>query len=416
MRRILLLSLAVFLLGLAMPAAAQQRAEGIAAVVNQDIVTTTDLKDRAEMLLKSSGKAPSAQMIERIKPQVLEGLIAETVQLQEARRQGITVADGDVEDGFKKIADGNKMSVEQFKGLLKKQGIRESSIARQIRAQMGWGRVIQQVLRPRVVVGPSEIAAERARMSSSAGKREYLAAEIFLPVSSQKDDAQVRALAQTLAGEIRKGKSFPQIAREQSQSASAAQGGMMGWVAEGQLESALDQALANLPKDQVSAPVRGEDGYYLLYIRDMRTIGDVASPDDAVLTLRELVIDDTGLRDRDAQAEAEGIAKDLTGCVDIVKKAASDKRYKLAERQVAISELSESERARLGTLDVGRASKPEYGPNKATISMVCSRSDPKGPMADDAAIERKIGLQRLDNLQKRYLRDLIGAAYIERRI
>lgn len=397
------------------PAFAQQRQEGIAAVVNQDIITTTDLKDRSEMLLKSSGKAASPEMVNRIKGQVLEGLIGETVQLQEARRQGVMVNDSEVEDGFKKIAENNKMSVEQFKSILKRQGIRMSSIEQQIKSQIGWGKVIQQVLRPRVVIGESEIQAERARMSQSSGKREYLAAEIFLPVSGAADESKVRGLAQTLAGEIRKGKPFPAVAREHSQSASAAQGGMIGWVQEGQLEPALDRALASLPKDKVSDPIKGEDGYYLLYVRDMRAI-TIASPDDAVLSLRELIIDTTGMRDSDAQAEAERIAKDLTGCLDITKVAASDKRYKLSERQAAISELSESEKARLNGFDIGKASMPEYAGNRAVITMVCSRSDPKGNVANDAALERKLGLQRLDMLQKRYLRDLIGAAYIERRV
>ncbi len=400
----------------AQPAMAQQRPEGIAAVVNQDIVTTTDLKDRAEMLLKSSGKAPSAEMVERVKPQVLEGLIAETVQLQEAKKQGVSVSDDEVKGGLKKIAEGNKMTAEQFTDLLKRQGIRMSSIEHQIKAQIGWGKVIQQVLRPRVVIGESEIKAERARMAESSGKREFLAAEIFLPVSSAQDDARVRALAQTLAGEIRKGKPFPQIAREQSQSASAAQGGMMGWVTEGQLEPAIDRALSNLPKDSVSDPVKGDDGYYLLYVRDIRAVDAMAAPTDAVLTLRELMIDDTGLRDKDARAEADAIARDLTGCLSITKVAASDKRYKLVERQVAINELTDNEKTRLGAMDIGRATAPEYSANRAVISMVCERTDPKGPMANDSAIERKIGLQRLDMLQKRYLRDLIGAAYIERRV
>lgn len=411
--RIFMMSL--MLVVIAAPALAQGRAEGIAAVVNEDIITTTDLKDRAEMLLKSSGKGASPEMIKRVQGQVLEGLIAETVQLQEARRQGVTITDDEVQGGLAKIAEGNKFSVAQFKSLLQRQGIRASSIERQIRAQLGWGKVIQQVLRPRVVVGESEIAAERTRLAQSSGKKEYYAAEIFLPVSGADDDAKVRALAQTLAGEIRKGKSFPETARQNSQSASAAQGGMIGWVQEGQLEPALDRVLTRLQPEKVSDPVKGEDGYYLLYVRSIRA-QDVASPDDAVLGLRELVIDTTGLRQNQAQAEAEGIAKDLSGCMNITQKAASDKRYRLVEREVAISELTEPEKKRLAPYDIGRAIMPQYAGNKAVISMVCSRSDPKGPMANDAALERKIGLQRLDMLQKRYLRDLIGAAYIERRI
>jgi peptidyl-prolyl cis-trans isomerase SurA len=391
------------------------RAEGIAAVVNQDIITTTDLRDRAEMLLKSSGKPASAEMIARVQKQVLEGLIAETVQLQEAKRQRVNVSDAEVQKGFAQIAENNKVTEAQFKEMLARQGVRLSSINRQIKSQIGWGKVIQQVLRPRVVVGTSEIAAERAKMAESSGKAEYYAAEIFLPVAKNEDDSKVRSLAQTLVQQIRGGKPFPQIARENSQSASAAQGGMIGWVRQGQLETALDTALSNLAKDKVSDPVRGEDGYYILYVRDVRS-QDIASPDDAVLTIRELSIDGTGVRDSALRDEADRIYKNLTGCMDITRKAASDKRYKLNERKVAINELTEEERKSFGKMDIGRAIAPQIGSDNAVVSMICNREDPQGNVASDSMIERKLGLQRLDMLQKRYLRDLIAGAYIERRI
>lgn len=400
---------------LASPLSARAAEEGIAAVVNEDIITRTDVKDRAEMLLKSSGQPASAAMIQRIMPQVLEGLIAETVQIQEARRQGIVIGPDEVKDGIAKVADNNKIPLEQFMAILKKQGIPMGSMESQIRAQLGWGKVIQQVIRPRVIVGESEIKAERSRMTASSGKREFYTAEIFLPVAKAEDDAKVRALAQTLAGQLRTGKSFSEIARQNSQSASAAQGGMIGWVQEGQLEAPLNAALMNAKAETLTDPVKGEDGYYLFYVRNIRS-SDVATPDDAMLSLRELMIDGTGMRERDARAEAESIAKDLTGCMDIAKKAASDKRYKLNERKVSVGELTASEKARLNKLDIGKAAMPEFSANRAVITMVCARDEPKGDVATDAALERKIGIQRLDMLQKRYLRDLISSAYIERRV
>lgn len=412
-----------FVLGLlvmgavAAPAAQLQAAgvEGIVAVVNEDIITSTDLKDRAEMLLKSSGQPANRQLIQRVAPQALEGLISEVVQLQEARKQGIVITDEEVAEGIGQIAKNNNMSREQFLQLIRQQGVRVSSIEAQVRAQLGWGKVIQQVIRPRVIVGDSEIEAERSRLAGAAGKTEYLVAEIFLPVAKAEDDAKVRALAQTLSGEIRKGKPFPEAARQHSQSASAAQGGMIGWVVEGQLEPVLDDVVKNLGTDKVSAPVRGENGYHILYVRAERAV-NIATPDDAVLSLRELVIDTSHMRERDAKQMAESIAKDLSGCLDITKKAASGAQFRLVERRMAIKELSETERARLGRMEIGAAVMPVFADNAAVISMVCGRDEPEGAVASDAVLEQQIGVQRLDMLQKRYLRDLIGAAYIERRV
>lgn len=398
----------------AQPAFAQ-RSEGIAAVVNADIITTSNLKDRSEMILRSAGQQPTAALMNRVAPQALEGLIAEAVQMQEAEKQGITITDADVAGGIDQIAKNNNMSPEAFRTLLKNQGVKLSSIEQQVKAQLGWGRVIQQVLRPRVQISTSEIENERARMVSDSGKREALAAEIFLPVSSPADDAKIKALAQSLFNDLNKGRRFSEIARQHSASASAAQGGMIGWVREGQLEPALNDALFKIGPNQATRPIKGADGYYIMFVRDMRTSG-IADPDDAVLTIRELVMNTEDMQADDAQAAAVRLSKDLTGCVDMTKRAASGKNLRSLERKVSIKELTASEKARLAPYDIGRATQPEMSGKSAIISMVCARSDPKGAMASDAAIERSIGTRRLDLLQKRYLRDLIAASFIERRI
>ena len=131
-------------------AGAQSRTETIAAVVNEDAVSVSDVMDRLRLVMASSGMPDSQEMRERIKPQILSVLIEEKLKLQEAERMEIEVGEEEIVQGFASIAGQNNMSPEQFQMLLRKEGVSKSSLEDQIRSQIAWSRVIQMRLRPQV--------------------------------------------------------------------------------------------------------------------------------------------------------------------------------------------------------------------------------------------------------------------------
>lgn len=267
--------LLVFSVLAASPAAwAQSKAnEGIAAVVNEDAVTTSDVYDRLKLMIVSSGLPNTPDIQERLKSQVLNMLIEESLQTQEAQQQNITITAEDIASGFATIAQQNNMEPERFKGLLQKDGIRLRTLENQIRAQIAWGKVVQRKLRPQVEVSESDIDERQQFLEASLGKAQYHVAQIFLPLDAGQPEAEIQALAQRLTREILENRApFPQVAQQFSQEAAAARGGDLGWVQEGQLPDPLNALLSTMKEGDLSQPVRSLTGYHILLLRGKRIV------------------------------------------------------------------------------------------------------------------------------------------------
>jgi peptidyl-prolyl cis-trans isomerase SurA len=260
-------------------AAAHAQEEGIASVVNQDAITMSDLNNRMRLIGVSSGLANTPDIRAKLARQVINSLIEEQLMIQEAKKQDIEITQPEIDQGFATLAAQNKISPEEFRKMITGSGIEISTMERQIRAQIGWQKIIQKVMRPKITVTDADIDEYIARITAQKGRAEYLLAEIYLPVDSAAQDAETRDLAQRLVNEIRAGKApFPKIAQQFSRSPGASQGGMLGWVPEGQLAPELEEAVKALSKDGLTEPVRMTDGYHILLLRDKRALAEENIP------------------------------------------------------------------------------------------------------------------------------------------
>lgn len=109
-------------------------------------------------------------------------------------------------------------------------------------------------------------------------KREYLLAEIFVPFERPEDEAAARQQAEEAMIEANNTGNFSAVAKKVSQAPSAALGGAIGWWTNERLRPELRRALRWLPVGQMTEPVRTNDGFYLLYLRDRK--GPEPSPDE----------------------------------------------------------------------------------------------------------------------------------------
>lgn len=272
-------SVVLFLLFLSASVPAQAGRESIVAVVNQDVVTASDLDERLKLIATSTGLPSSKELNDKLRPQVLDMLVDEQIKMQEVKRFGIQVDDKDIENGIDTIAQQNKIPADVFRKALQQRGVKLSTLRSQIKTQIAWGKLIQKRIRPRVEVSEADIDSELAQLQANIGKDQYRLAEIFLPVTENVKEAEVRPLAQKLSDQLGKTPdAFPKVARQFSQSAGAAQGGMVGWVFGQQVAEEVEQVLPTLGVGQVSSPVRTASGYYILLVTDKRKISQEALP------------------------------------------------------------------------------------------------------------------------------------------
>ena len=279
--RVVLFVLMVLFSGLAPASAATGGVgEGIVAVVNEDAISASDLNDRLRLMIISSGMPNTPEIQDKLKNQVLNMLIDESLQMQEARQMNLAVTAEEIQTGFDTIAKQNNMPPDQFKTILQRSGIPIRTLEGQIRSQIAWGKVIQRKLRPQIEVSEGDIDERERFLEASIGKTQYQVAEIFLPVDSNTQDAEVKALAQRLYNEIaQKRAPFPQVANQFSQGAAAARGGDLGWVPEGQLPDPLNALVVNMAEGGVSEPARSLTGYHILMLRGKRSVAAENIPD-----------------------------------------------------------------------------------------------------------------------------------------
>ncbi|HEY9550360.1 MAG TPA: SurA N-terminal domain-containing protein, partial [Kiloniellaceae bacterium] len=138
-RRSLFLGLGILALlagGAPGQAAAQQDLFRPAAVVNDDIISVLDLTMRLQLAIVAAGVDDSEDLRRRLTPQVLNSLIDERLQIQEAQRLDIQVTDLQVAAALEQIAQQNNMTEGQFLTMLRNRGVIPTTLIDQIRAQI----------------------------------------------------------------------------------------------------------------------------------------------------------------------------------------------------------------------------------------------------------------------------------------
>jgi len=401
-------------------AAPAQDSLSIAAVVNDDVISQRDLQVRERMVISSSHLRDSPETRTRLGPQVLRGLIDERLKLQEAQRLGIKVAAGDIEQQVKSIAAENKMSVQDFEAALAQSGITLDSLRSQIRAELSWLRVIQRRLRPNVTISDDQVDEAMAEIKANVNQPEYLLAEIFLAVDSPTQEAEVRQNAERLIDQIHQGAGFSAVARQFSQSSTAAGGGDLGWVHQGQLDRALDAVLPTLKKGDVSAPIRSLGGFHVLYLRDQRQSGATGAPEGKVSmkqAFMTLPAKPTQAEIDKANALAQHIIDQAKSCDDMVRLAreATPNAHTDLDN-VDYADLPPELKQVATDQPLNTPSKPLRLATGIGVYMVCQRDIVSGGLPSREEVGMRLLRERLEVMARGYLRDLRRAAIIDLRV
>lgn len=237
-----------------------QETQGIAAVVNDEVISAYDLEQRVALIVSSTGVDGTGEAGKRLREQVLRTLIDEKLQIQEAKKLEVVADPKEVDEALNGIAEQNNMTADQLRETLAKGGVHIEALLMQIQSELAWSDLVHKKFMARVVPGDEQVDEVLARMEANAGRPEYLLAEIFLNVESPDDDEEVRRGALRLVEQLRQGAPFNAVARQFSQAATAATGGDLGWVSEGQLSTELDKALVTITPGQISDPIRAVGG------------------------------------------------------------------------------------------------------------------------------------------------------------
>jgi peptidyl-prolyl cis-trans isomerase SurA len=259
-------------------AAPVQSVNGIAAIVNKDVITDSQLQTAianiSAQMKSSNAQLPSAGVLHK---QVLEQIINQELALQIAKRANVTVSDTDVDNAITHIAGQNHMSLSALKQKVLQTGQSYIGYKKEIHKQLLVAKVQQQAVGSKVSVTQAGIdKLIREYNSHQNATREYHTANILIPVTNMSDKTQV-ANAQTRAEEtytkLHKGADFSKIAKLESSGPNALQGGDMGWSSAAQLPNVFVDQLSHMKNGQVSKPIQAGNGFHILKLLGVKNGG-----------------------------------------------------------------------------------------------------------------------------------------------
>ncbi len=403
------------------PSVKAQDLQRIAAVVNDEVISVYDLLSRIDLVVATTGLENSSEIRREIAPRVLQNLITEQLQLQEATRLDIEVSESQMERAVASIeADSGAPPGSFFTFLDSSRLNRESALA-QIRAQITWGTVVRLRLGPSVVIGPEEIDASRQRYEAGLNQPTYRIAEIFLGVPAANQEASVAIDAQNLARQLQASNvDFTAFARQFSQNATAAVGGDLGWVQAGQLAPEIAARVVTLQPGEISEPVRSVEGFHILKLLAREDpVSETGGTVEVELVQALLPVAAGAPASEDAEQLdfAREIQSTVRSCDDMRRLSEILENSMSGDLgTVRLADLPPEIRQAVTPLSIGIASAPVRTANGYHVFMVCDRKEESGPTVDEDTLREDLVARRLDLAARRYLRDLRAAAFIEIRV
>jgi len=268
-------------LALSLSAPAPRVVDRVAATVDGDVVTLSDLQERAgpewaRVEAMDPGKerdAARAAMLRR----VLDVVVAERLLALQAEALGLEVTEAQVDAAVLDIKTRNRFDDEQLDQALREQGLDRAAFRGQIRRELQSYQVLQSKVRNRVKLSEADVRNYyQTHPQEFGGEPELKVRHIFLPVpegASKADEENARAQGEQVLVRLQAGEDFAKVAREVSKGPSAEEGGDLGWIRRGNIQKQLDEAAFALKDGQVSRLVRAGPGFHVLKVEERRVGG-----------------------------------------------------------------------------------------------------------------------------------------------
>lgn len=429
LNRLLRVALALLLTAMLAPrfAQAQQPVDRIVAVVNDEIITQSDLRTRvtaATATLKRQGTAlPSADQLER---QVLDRMIYDKLQLQEAANTNVKVDDATLQRALQTIAENNRMNINQLREAVEKsEGVPWDRFREDIRNEIILSRLRERDVDSKVVVTDAEVDAFLASPEAAAGSREVQIQHILMRApegATPEQWAALRKRADEVQRQIRQGDDFAKLAATYSDAQDAMQGGILDWRPIERLPAIYGEAVSRMKPGQVSDTMQSSVGLHIVRFVNERATTEQKQQIEQTHARHILIRTSDAASDSDVRQRLIALRERIVNGVDFAEMARTNSVDGTAAKGGDLGWVSpgdtvpEFERA-MNALKVGEVSQPVQSPFGWHLVQVLERrtvdvtDDRRRAQARDALHDRKA-----DEAFEDWLRQLRDQAYVDVRL
>ena len=400
--------------------------DGIVAIVNDDVVLASEVLERYDAVMQrlqaEGGEAPPK---DAILEQILERLIVESIQLQEAEMRGVLVDDETLTSAVRDYAAQNGMDIDQFISALGSEGVSYRAFRDQVSRQLTLDRVQREVVNRRVYVTQQDIDELLASpFFAEQISDEYRIGHILLPVEQGADANEreaVQAQADAIVEQLREGADFAAMAVEHSSASTALEGGDLGWRKASRLPSLFAEQVLALEIGGVAEPLGNASGFHIVKLLDKRGASQQTNSETLV---RHILLEPSAIRsEEETRAAIEELRERIVDGEDFAALAvehSDDPGSALAGGDLGWSTadgfVREFQEAMAGT-EVDEISPPfrtEFGWH---ILEVQGRreQDASDEARRDYAV-RVLHAQRFDDGLQEWLKEIRDEAFVEERL
>ncbi|KQZ40928.1 peptidylprolyl isomerase [Duganella sp. Root1480D1] len=256
--------------------------DAIAVIVNDEVITQRELNERvANIVARMQQQKLALPDSAELRKQVLERIIVERAQLQLAKEMGVRVDDNMLDRAIARIAEQQKMTVQQLRNQMEKEGTTFSSFREEIREEIIMQRLREYEVDNKITIGEAEvdnfIAAEKAAASEQF---ELNISQIMvrIPENASADViGQRQKRAEEVLRQLRTGADFAKMAATYSDASDALEGGAVGWRPGSALPPIFAEALNKLKPGQNTPIIKSAAGFHILKLVDKRSMADAAA-------------------------------------------------------------------------------------------------------------------------------------------
>ncbi|MDE1250585.1 peptidylprolyl isomerase SurA [Vibrio aestuarianus] len=265
-------------LNIATASATPVELDRVAVIVNSGVILQSDINSAIKTLYINAKKNNQTLPDEKVlREQVIEKLVIDTIQQQEAERIGVRIDDNRLNEAINEIAQNNNQTIDELTTSVAAEDLTYAEFREQVRKEIAASEARNALVRRRVNILPAEVdnLADILAQETNATVQ-YKIGHIQLRFSDDQDKTVVEKQAEELAEKLNQGADFSTMAYTYSKGPKALQGGDWGWMRKEEMPTIFADQIKMQNKGTIIGPFRSGVGFHILKIEDVKGLETVA--------------------------------------------------------------------------------------------------------------------------------------------
>ena len=252
--------------------AAIELLDKVAVIVEDGIILESEVNKRIEQIIESLKQSDTPLPPQEVLfEQIIERMIIEEIQLQKAQMAGVRISDQELNESMAQIAQGNGLSLQDFRSFLEEQGESYEFVREQVRKEMILSRIQRGLVQSKVYISEQEldnfINSQEGQVNLSA---EFLIQQILIPINRDQNEEAASSVIDSLKEKISKKIDFGDLAKEYSFGEEADNEGSLGWRKINEIPTLFANEISSLRKGDIAGPFRSGAGLHLIKLKDKK--------------------------------------------------------------------------------------------------------------------------------------------------